>query len=140
MQMRRPELPGQTYWQRLATPGTAKALRWLFLGLSGAKNRDASSRTLDAGKVDRPVHCSMLIWPAQPHSFWPSLAKLFEIADSDAKIFCWRDSYLLGVAAKLSLTSTLCSCFTRSCRSFASRRCKCGAARCSAGDDVVVLL
>src|SRR6266487_5193615 len=91
MQMRRPELPGQTYWQRLATPGTAKALRWLFLGLSGAKNRDASSRTLDAGKVDRPVHCSMLIWPAQPHSFWPSLAKLFEIADSDAKIFCWRD-------------------------------------------------
>jgi hypothetical protein len=101
MQMRRTELPGQTYWQRLATRGTAKALRWLFLSLSGAKNRDAISRTLDAGKVDRAVHCSMLIWPAQPHSFWASLAKLFEIADSDAKIFYCVISYLLGVAATL---------------------------------------
>jgi len=49
--MRRTELPGQTYWQRLATPGTAKTLRWIFLRLSGAKNRDASFRTLDGAKV-----------------------------------------------------------------------------------------
>src|SRR6266550_2955386 len=59
--MRRNELPENSHRQRLATPGTAKTLRRIFLSLSGAQNRDASSRILDAGKMHRAVHCWMVI-------------------------------------------------------------------------------